>query len=51
VNQRELVHAAAWESNTPVTRIGRITAEPGLVVLDPQGQPMTRRFASFDHFA
>jgi thiamine-monophosphate kinase len=51
VNQRELVHAAAWETDTPVTRIGRITPEPGLVVLDPQGQPITRRFASFDHFA
>ena len=51
VNQRELVHAAAWESDTPVTRIGRITESAGLVVLDPQGQPITRRFASFDHFA
>jgi len=51
VNQRELVHAAAWESHTPVTRIGRITHEQGLVVLDPQGQPMAKRFASFDHFA
>ena len=51
VNQRELVHAAAWETHTPITRIGRITAEPGLTVLDPQGQVVTRRFASFDHFA
>lgn len=50
VNQRELVHAAAWESHTPVTRIGRITQAQGLVVLDPQGQPMAKRFASFDHF-
>jgi len=51
VNQRELVHAAAWETHTPVTRIGRITHAQGLVVLDPQGQPMAKRFASFDHFA
>jgi thiamine-monophosphate kinase len=51
VNQRELVHAAAWETNTPVTRIGRITQEQGLVVLDPQGQSIAKRFASFDHFA
>ena len=51
VEQREMVHAAAWESDTPVTRIGRITAQQGLVVLDPQGQPIARRFASFDHFA
>ena len=51
VHQREMVHAAAWESDTPITRIGRITEAPGLVVLDPEGQPITRRFASFDHFA
>lgn len=51
VNQRELVHAAAWETNTPVTRIGRITQAQGLVVLDPQGQPIAKRFTSFDHFA
>jgi thiamine-monophosphate kinase len=51
VHQREMVHAAAWESNTPVTRIGRITEAQGLVVMDPEGQPITRRFASFDHFA
>lgn len=51
VNQRELVHAAAWETNIPVTRIGRITQEQGLVVLDPHGQPIAKRFASFDHFA
>jgi thiamine-monophosphate kinase len=51
VNQRELVHAAAWETNTPITRIGRITHAQGLVVLDPQGQPLAKRFVSFDHFA
>jgi len=51
VHQREMVHAAAWESNTPVTRIGRITEAQGLVVMDPEGQQITRRFASFDHFA
>ena len=51
VEQRELVHAAAWETDTPICRIGRITAEPGLRVLDAQGQPLTRRFSAFDHFA
>ena len=51
VNQRELVHAAAWETHTPIPRIGRITAEPGLTVLDPNGQVVQRRFSSFDHFA
>ena len=29
----------------------KVTLEDGLVVLDPQGQPIAKRFASFDHFA
>jgi thiamine-monophosphate kinase len=49
-SHREQVQAAARQSQTPVTRIGRITAESGLRVLDPQGQAVTRRFSSFDHF-
>ena len=48
---REQVDAAAQGCGVPVTRIGHITPEPGLRVLDPQGQPVMRRFASFDHFA
>ena len=50
VQDRERVHALASDVDVPVTRIGRITAESGLRVLDPQGQPINRRFASFDHF-
>lgn len=49
-HHRAQVLAAAQDSQTPVTRIGQITAEPGLRVRDPQGQPVTRRFSSFDHF-
>ena len=51
VQDRERVHARASDVEVPVTRIGRITAESGLRVLDPQGQPINRRFASFDHFS
>lgn len=49
--QREAVQAAASRAGVPVTRIGRITDAAGLRLLDPQGQPLARRFASFDHFA
>ena len=48
---RERVNAAAHDCNVAVTCIGDITEQPGLRVLDPQGQPLLRRFASFDHFA
>jgi thiamine-monophosphate kinase len=51
VQDRERIHALASDVEVPVTRIGRITAESGLRVLDPQGQPINRRFASFDHFS
>ena len=49
--QRGAVQAAAQASATPVTRIGQIEAAPGLRLVDGQGQPVARRFASFDHFA
>ena len=49
--EREAVQAAARASATPVTRIGRIDAAPGLRLLDAQGRPVGGRFASFDHFA
>jgi thiamine-monophosphate kinase len=46
------VQAAARASQTAVTRIGRIDAEPGLRLLDAQGaQLQPRDFQSFDHFA
>ncbi len=49
--QRSAVAAAALASATPVTRIGTIEAEPGLRLIDAHGQPVTQRYASFDHFA
>ncbi len=45
------VQAAAQASGTRVTRIGRITHEPTLVLLDAQGQTVHSQFSSFDHFA
>jgi thiamine-monophosphate kinase len=45
------VQAAAQAAQTRVTRIGRITHEPTLVLLDAQGQTVQSRFSSFDHFA
>jgi thiamine-monophosphate kinase len=48
---RERIHAAGHDGGVSLTRIGEITEELGLRVLDPQGQPLLRRFSSFDHFA
>lgn len=48
---RDAVQAAARQAQTPVNRIGRIDADPGLRLLDATGAPMDRRYASFDHFA
>jgi thiamine-monophosphate kinase len=49
--RRDAVHAAALAGNTPVTRIGRIDAAPGLRLLDAQGRTLDQHFQSFDHFA
>jgi thiamine-monophosphate kinase len=51
VSAREAVQAAARQADTPVTRIGRINAEPGLRLMDGAGNLVDRRFSSFDHFA
>lgn len=48
---RAAVLAAAQASGTPVTRIGRIGAEPGLQLLDASGRPVAFSAAGFDHFA
>ncbi|MEO6321683.1 MAG: thiamine-phosphate kinase [Polaromonas sp.] len=48
---REAVLAAAHQANTPVTRIGRIDAVPGLRLVNAQGQTLTGHYSSFDHFA
>lgn len=49
-DQAEAVQHAANEADVSVTCIGRITSGSGLQVLDLQGVPISRRFASFDHF-
>lgn len=51
-HQRPAVLVASQTSATPVTRVGTITeARAGLQLLDEQGQHITARYASFDHFA
>jgi thiamine-monophosphate kinase len=50
-SQRAAVQAAADRSQTPVTRIGHLTAATGLQWQDARGQPITERWQSFDHFA
>lgn len=49
-DRRQDVQAAADRCATPVHRIGRIEAEPGLRLADAQGHALTRSYASFDHF-
>lgn len=51
LSARSRVKAAALQSETSVTRIGLIEAAGGLRLVDATGQPVNRRFASFDHFA
>ena len=48
---RDAVQAAASASHTPVTRIGHITAEQGLRLIDAQGRLRSMRVQGFDHFA
>jgi thiamine-monophosphate kinase len=48
--QRDAVAAASQASGTRVTRIGTVLATPGLQLVDAQGQPVDKRYASFDHF-
>lgn len=50
-SQRMAVTQAGQASRTPVTRIGQIRAEPGLLLVDSQGQTLPHHYASFDHFA
>ncbi len=47
---RDAVARAGAGSATPVTRIGRIEAEPGLRIVDAHGAPVAQRFTSFEHF-
>lgn len=47
---REAVQAASAASGTPVTRVGQLDAEPGLRLIDAQGQVLPELPAGFDHF-
>ena len=47
---RHAVETAAAQAATPVTRIGRIEAEPGLRLIDAQGLVLDNVYAGFDHF-
>lgn len=49
--QRSAILAAAARTATPVTRAGRIEAEPGLRFTDAEGKPLALQLAGFDHFA
>ena len=51
VARRPAVEAAAFASQTPVTRIGRIEQATGLRLVDAHGQLVAGQFRSFDHFA
>lgn len=44
------VHRAAQTTETPITRIGRITDSQRLVLLGDGGLPIANSFTSFDHF-
>jgi thiamine-monophosphate kinase len=52
--QRAAVQAAGLRAGVPVSCIGRVTAQPGLLVLDAAGHPVDTAavgLAAFDHFA
>ena len=49
--KRDAVAAAAEGADVTVTRIGRITAEPGLTVIGADGQPLPFEHTGYDHFA
>ncbi len=49
--RRDAVEAAAQTAGVAVTRVGRITATPGLVVSGADGQPLPLEKTGYDHFA
>lgn len=44
------VEALSQRLNLPVQRIGRTEAQPGLRLVDSNGEPVRQTFDSFDHF-
>ena len=51
VEQREAVLAAGEASGTAVTRVGSITAEAGLKLVDADGAALDLQLAGWDHFS
>ena len=49
-SRRDAVLAAARTAGARVTRVGEILPQPGIAVLDAQGQPLADLPAGFDHF-
>lgn len=49
--QREAILQAAKACQTPVQRIGQISADPGMRLIDASGNAVIPILASFDHFA
>lgn len=50
-SKHDAVLAAAESAGVAVTRIGQITAKPGLAVIDTDGQPLPIEYIGYDHFA
>ncbi len=50
-SRHDAVRAAGAAAGVAVTCCGRITAEPGLRIVDGAGRPLGARFSGFDHFA
>lgn len=48
--RHDAVLAAAASAGVAVTRIGRISAEPGLAVVDADGRPLAFEHTGYDHF-
>ena len=49
--KHEAVLHAARIANTPVTRIGKITAAPDLNIVNAAGEALAIHINSYDHFA
>ena len=50
-DQHDAVLTAGAQAGVTVTRIGHVTAQAGLQVLDAQGEPLTIDKTGYDHFA
>jgi thiamine-monophosphate kinase len=50
-DQRRHIGQLAGQASVRVTRVGKITGDPGLVVRDSQGHPIVVASGGFDHFS